>query len=51
MDKAEMKHLEEMQRLADAIDKTHSQKLKNDYQKALKRMMIELQEYHRLKSK
>lgn len=45
MDKMRMAHIAEMQRLRTAIGKTKSQKLKNDYTKALKRMARELKEY------
>lgn len=39
------KHIAEMQRLAAAITKTKSEKLKTDYQKRLKKMSHELKIY------
>lgn len=49
MDKAEQKHVAEMERLKDAIARTDSKHLKKDYTKALKRMQNELKEYRRYK--
>ena len=45
MDKALQAHIEEMNRLADAIYRTDSPYLKKDYAKALNRMEKELREY------
>ena len=49
MDKVREKHIAEMERLKNAIDKTDSEHLKRDYEKALKRMSNELKEYDRYK--
>ena len=49
MDKAEKRHVEEMERLKIAIVKTDSKCLKRDYTKALRRMENELKEYRRYK--
>lgn len=49
MDKAEQKHVEEMERLKTSIAKTKSKCLKRDYTKALRRMENELKEYRRYK--
>lgn len=49
MDKAEMKHIEEIKRLEEAVGKTNSEYLRNDYMKAIKRMKRELKEYRRFK--
>ena len=49
MDKMREKHIAEMERLKNAIDKTKSEYLKRDYKKALKRMSAELKEYDRYK--
>lgn len=43
------KHLQEMQELRQAIEKTKSPYLKKDYGKALKRKERELREYDRWK--
>ena len=43
------KHVAEMQRLKTAIENTKSMHLKRDYEKALKRMSVELREYDRYK--
>jgi hypothetical protein len=51
MDKMREKHIAEMERLKDAIDKTESEYLKRDYKKALKRMSAELKEYDRYKAR
>ena len=45
MDNARKAHIDEMNRLADAIYRTESPYLKRDYAKALNRMEIELREY------
>lgn len=45
MDNARKAHIDEMNRLADAIYRTESLYLKCDYVKALNRMEIELREY------
>lgn len=50
MDKAEERHIAEMDRLRTAIQKTESECLRRDYGKALKRMEDELKEYRRYKS-
>jgi hypothetical protein len=50
MDKMREKHIAEMERLKNAIDKTESEYLKRDYKKALKRMSAELKEYDRYRS-
>ena len=42
------KHIAEMRRLEDAIDKTKSESLKTQYGKALKRMRHELKVYDAL---
>lgn len=49
MDKAEERHIREMDRLKEAIKTTESRYLRRDYQKALKRMQNELLEYRRYK--
>lgn len=43
-------HLEEINRLKDAISRTKSQKLRNDYSKAIKRKKAELREYCKYKN-
>ena len=45
MDKAREKHLAEMKRIKEAINKTKSPMLKRDYSKALNRMRQELYQY------
>lgn len=45
MDEARKAHIDEMNRLADAIYRTESPYLKRDYAKALNRMEKELREY------
>lgn len=50
MDKMREKHVAEINRLKDAIERTNSEYLKRDYSKALKRMQAELREYDRYKS-
>ncbi len=45
MDDPRKAHIEEMNRLADAIYRTESPYLKRDYAKALNRMERELREY------
>lgn len=45
MDKMREKHLCEMQRLSESIQKTKSEHLKTDYTKAYRRMYRELKEY------
>ena len=45
MDNARKAHIDEMNRLADAIYRTESPHLKCDYANALNRMEIELREY------
>lgn len=45
MDNALKAHIDEMNRLADAIYRTESPYLKRDYAKALNRMEKELKEY------
>ena len=45
MDNALKDHIDEMNRLADAIYRTESPYLKRDYAKALNRMEKELKEY------
>ena len=47
MDKMRNKHVAEMERLKEAIAKTSSKHLKNDYTKALRKMQKELAEYDR----
>ena len=47
MDKALKAHIDEMNRLADAIHRTKSPYLKRDYAKALNRMEMELREYQK----
>lgn len=49
MDKMRQKHVDEISRLKDAIARTDSEYLKNDYGKALRRMEKELKEYDRYK--
>ena len=44
MDNARKAHIDEMNRLADAIYRTESPYLKRDYAKALNRIEIELRE-------
>lgn len=43
------KHIEEIRRLEDAIQRSRSEKLKTDYGKAVKRMKHELKIYDALK--
>lgn len=43
------KHIEEIRRLEDAMQKSQSEKLKTDYGKAVKRMKRELKIYDALK--
>lgn len=45
MDKAERMHIEEMNRLKKAMEKTNSKYLKRDYKKALVQMQKELEMY------
>ena len=47
MDKAERMHIAEMDRLKEAIQKTRSPDLKRDYQKKIRSMERELEEYRR----
>lgn len=47
MNKAREEHINEMNRLRDAIERSSSWKLKKDYGKALARMRKELREYDR----
>jgi len=47
MDKAEEMHIAEMDRLRKAIQKTESPYLKRDYQKKIRSMEKELEEYRR----
>lgn len=49
MDKAEEKHVKEMERLKQALQKTDSIFLRRDYEKALKRMKDELNEYRKFR--
>ena len=49
MDRAEEKHIAEMNRLKDARERTTSEYLKRDYTKAIRRMQNELREYRRYK--
>ena len=49
MDIMRKKHIDEMNRLKEAIEKTNSKHLKADYSNALKRMQNELKEYDRYK--
>ena len=49
MDKAELNHIKEMERLRVAINITDSPLLKKDYNKALNRMKRELKEYRSYK--
>ena len=49
MDRAEEKHIAEMNRLKDARERTTSEYLKRDYTKAIRRMENELREYRRYK--
>lgn len=44
------KHVAEMKRLQEAINKTKSERLKRDYGKALSRMRSELAEYDKYKA-
>lgn len=50
MDRMREKHIQEMERLKTAIEKTKSPKLKRDYTKALKEMERELKDYDRFKT-
>lgn len=50
MDKMRAKHIAEMDRLRDAIQRTDSEYLKRDYVKAIKRMKRELAEYDRYRN-
>ena len=50
MDKMRAKHIAEMDRMRDAIQRTDSEYLKRDYVKALKRMERELAEYDRYRN-
>ena len=50
MDRMREKHVQEMERLKAAIEKTKSPKLKRDYTKALKEMERELKDYDRFKT-
>lgn len=50
MDKMREKHIAEMARLQEAIKKTKSAQLKQDYGRALKRMQRELEEYDRYRN-
>ena len=43
--KAVMRHLEEVRRVEEALKKTYSPYLKQDYQKHLKRLKKDLREY------
>ena len=45
MDKMRQKHVEEMSRIFEAIQKTMSEHLRRDYTKAYRRMYRELKEY------
>ena len=49
-DKARERHVKEMRRLQEAIEKTTSKSLVRDYVKALKRMIRDLEEYDRYKA-
>ena len=49
MDKMREKHVAEMDRLKDAMERTKSNYLRCDYGRALKRMQKELEEYDRYK--
>ena len=49
MDKMREKHVAEIERLKTAMEKTDSEYLKRDYEKALKRMQKELKEYDKYK--
>ena len=49
MDKAEGKHIAEINRLKEAREKTKSEYLRRDYTKAIRRMQNELKEYRRYK--
>lgn len=50
VDKMREKHVQEMERLKAAIEKTKSPKLKRDYTKALNEMKMELKDYDRFKA-
>ena len=50
VDKARERHVKEMRRLQEAIEKTTSKSLVRDYVKALKRMIRDLEEYDRYKA-
>ena len=50
MDKMREKHVQEMERLKAAIQKTKSPNLRRDYTKALNRMKRELKDYDRFKT-
>ena len=50
MDRMREKHIQEMERLKAAIEKTKSPKLKRDYTKALNEMKRELKDYDRFKT-
>lgn len=50
MDKAREKHIQEMNRLQNAIKNTKSPYLINDYTKAYNRMQRELKEYDMFKA-
>ena len=49
MDKMRDKHVAEIRRLEDAYRRTKSAHLKRDYEKAIRRMMRELEEYDEFK--
>ena len=49
MDEQRRKHVEKIARMADAVMRTKSPKLKADYLKAIRRMERELAEYDRNK--
>lgn len=49
MDKMRDKYVQEMKRLKDAINRTKSEYLRCDYEKALRKMEKELKEYDRYK--
>lgn len=49
MDKAEARHVSEINRLKEACGKTKSDYLRRDYQKAITRMERELKEYRNYK--
>ena len=50
MDRMREKHVQEMERLKAAIQKTKSPNLRRDYTKALNGMKRELKEYDRFKA-